>query len=220
MGIPVVPKDDDATAVAPGALVPMSDLDDDYMVADPDPDFRGWPVVLADGRKVGKVTDLIVDTTNMVVKYIETKVDHHVFNTDEDTYVLVPVGAGRLDDEHDRVVVDRLPGTQLAAAPQSGRGAPTPEQERELREYYEPATRTADSRDSGLFDQPRFWGKRRAGREDSPYLSRGRVKGGKASRGDRPVAGDVVVEAEIIEGVFVERPAKRGDQPGRSGPGV
>jgi hypothetical protein len=28
MGIPVVPKDDDATAVAPGALVPMSDLDD------------------------------------------------------------------------------------------------------------------------------------------------------------------------------------------------
>lgn len=166
----VVPKRDDARA-EPGELAHLSDLKD-FMIADPEPDIRGWEVVLRDGRKVGKVDDVIVDTSRMVVKYIEAKVDHHVLGTDEDQWVLIPIGAARLHEEHDEVVIDRLPTEGLAGAPRYARGIPTREQERELREYYEPATRFADAGEDGLFDARRFWGTRRAGRERAPYISR------------------------------------------------
>jgi hypothetical protein len=92
-------------------------------------------------------------------------------------------------------------------APRFERGVPTPEQERQLRDYYEPATRAADRRGNGLFDQRRFWGQRRAGREQSPYFMRGRSKAGSTAT---PVAAEVVVDAVVVE--------ERGGRPGRSQP--
>jgi len=41
------------------------------MIAEPDPDIRGWKVVLTDGQPVGKVDDVIVDTSDMTVRYLE-----------------------------------------------------------------------------------------------------------------------------------------------------
>jgi sporulation protein YlmC with PRC-barrel domain len=209
----VVPKTDDPAAVAPGLLAHLSDLED-YMIADPSPDFRGWEVVLPDGRRVGKVSDLIVDTNEMVVKYIEVKVDEdvlvprHPLTADTgEVYVLVPVGAARLADDEDAVIVDRLPRSGIEGAPRFARGVPTPEQERQLRDYYEPATRTADQRDGGLFDQRRFWGQRRAGREQSPYLTRGRSEAGSTAT---PVAAEMVVDAVVVE--------ERAGRPDRSRP--
>jgi sporulation protein YlmC with PRC-barrel domain len=209
----VVPKTDEPAAVAPGLLARLSDLKD-YMIADPYPDFRGWKVELPDGRRVGKVSDLIVDTNEMVVKYMEVKVDDDVLVPRDpftaatgEVYVLVPVGAARLADDEDAIIVDRLPKAGIENAPRFERGAPTPEQERQIRDYYEPATRTADQRDGGLFDQRRFWGQRRAERGQSPYLTRGRSEAGSTAT---PVAAEVVVDAVVVE--------KRVGQPGRSRP--
>jgi sporulation protein YlmC with PRC-barrel domain len=204
----VVPKRDDA-GVAPGMLAHLSDLHD-FMIADPDPDIRGWKVVLPDNRRVGKVDDLIVDTTDMVVKYLEVKVDAEVLASDEDTWVLVPIGAARVDERDDVVVVDRLPAAGLAGAPRFERGAPTPEQEEALRDYYEPATRAAGKRQGGLFDQQRFWGKRRKGREQAPYLTRTRG----VPEGAGPRAGEVVIEEVIVDGIVVEKDVALVDEPG------
>ena len=118
--IRLFPKDDDAS-VEPGELAHLSELSG-YMVEDPAPDLRGWTVKLRDGRAVGKVDDLVVDTDHLVVRYLEVKVGRDFRQRDEDEWVLVPIRAGHLHDAEDVVVVDRLPAGGMARAPRSRRG--------------------------------------------------------------------------------------------------
>jgi sporulation protein YlmC with PRC-barrel domain len=40
-----------------------------------DPDVRGWEVVGRDGRRVGEVKDLLVDTENPSTRYLEVRTD-------------------------------------------------------------------------------------------------------------------------------------------------
>lgn len=135
--IRIVPKRDDARAVAPGALAHLSDLDHDYMVADPLPDFRHWKVTLPDGRRLGKVDDIVVDTSTMMGKYVEVKADRDVLLGDEDRWVLVPVESVRIDSAEDRVVIDHLPAGGLANAPRHRGRIPTAEEERVVLGYFE-----------------------------------------------------------------------------------
>lgn len=136
----IVPKRDDASAVVPGALARLSDLDDDYMLADPLPDFRDWKVTLPDGRRVGKVDEILVDTSTMLAKYVEVKVDHKVLLDDEDRWVLVPVESVRIDAGNARVVIDHLPVGGLAGAPRHHRRLPTPEEQDAILTYFEITT--------------------------------------------------------------------------------
>jgi hypothetical protein len=169
-----------------------------FTLPDPLPEIRGWKVVLPDGRRAGTVEDLIVDTSGLVVKYLEVKVDHDFLGTDDDNWVLVPIGAARLDDGEERVIVDRLPVSGLEKAPRqyAGHPVPTRDQERALRDYYGSATDSEGRR--GLFDPRRFWGRH-------------------GSAGDTPPVEAVVVEEVIVDGVVTERPPRAG-QPGEARP--
>ena len=118
--IRLFPKDDNAAA-PPGELAHLSDLRD-YEIADPAPDIRGWTIKLRDGRTLGKVDDLIVDTDHLVVKFLEVKLAREYWGADDVEWMLVPIGAARLDEENDTVVVDRLPAGGLENAPRSRRG--------------------------------------------------------------------------------------------------
>jgi uncharacterized protein (TIGR02271 family) len=51
----------------------MSELGD-YRVSDEDPDPRGWSIVGRDGATIGRVEDLIVDTSAMKVRYLDVAV--------------------------------------------------------------------------------------------------------------------------------------------------
>lgn len=62
-----------STAVA-AEIAPLKDLKD-YQVAKGDPDVRGWEVAGRDGRRVGKVNDLLVDTGAMRVRYLDVVLD-------------------------------------------------------------------------------------------------------------------------------------------------
>lgn len=79
----------------------------EYGVARDEPDPRGWTVVNSEGRSVGEVTDLIVDTERMTAAYLDVELDTRLFDTrDEDRHVLVP-----LDRAHQvgrRVLVDEV----------------------------------------------------------------------------------------------------------------
>lgn len=99
----------------------LSDLGD-FQVADGYPDPRGWDVVAADGNKVGKVHDLIVDTGSMRTRYLDVKLDHDKVpaaagKRDDDWDVLIPVGAARLADDNDEVILPSMSATQLAVLP-------------------------------------------------------------------------------------------------------
>ena len=115
--IHVIPKTDDAS-VGAGQLMPMSDMPH-YIIEDPSPDLRGWTVKLRDGRTVGKIDDLVVDTDEMVVRYMEVKLAHEFRLEDDEEWLLLPLTATQFDEKYDIVTVDRVPAGGLSAVPRS-----------------------------------------------------------------------------------------------------
>jgi hypothetical protein len=111
-------------------LTPLSELKH-FRVADGDPDIRGWTVYASNGREIGVVDDLLVDTTRgeAVMLDIDLK------GTDRRT--LAPIRAAWVDVEHKRVILD---GAQLGAddeLPTLGRTTLTDEEARRFGERYE-----------------------------------------------------------------------------------
>jgi uncharacterized protein (TIGR02271 family) len=124
----------DTGATAPGGsqghLGRLNDLDE-FKVADGYPDPRGWDVKTSDGRAVGKVDDLIVDTAAMRVRYLSVEVDRSLGQLaqdaatpgDQGTHTLLPIGNVELDDRHDDVVVNGYSLEQVAGLPRYAGGA-------------------------------------------------------------------------------------------------
>lgn len=77
----------DLTADGAPRIVPMRSATD-YGVVDGDPDPRGMPVVGGDGNVAGTVSDVWVDTAEVLIRYIEVAVG----NGEDARTVLVPAG--------------------------------------------------------------------------------------------------------------------------------
>lgn len=58
----------------PTHLAPLRSLHN-HRVAEGDPDVRGWDVYGADGRRIGRVDDLLVDTETMKTRYLSVTLD-------------------------------------------------------------------------------------------------------------------------------------------------
>jgi sporulation protein YlmC with PRC-barrel domain len=90
----------------------------DYDVGRNDPDPRGWTVVNREGRSVGEVKDLIVDTERMAATYLDVELDTKLFDLrHDDPHVLVPVERAHRDGK--RLVVEDINSnwvTELCAA--------------------------------------------------------------------------------------------------------
>jgi photosynthetic reaction center H subunit len=163
-----------------GRLTHLDDLKD-FKVADGEPDIRGWAVKTAEGVRMGKVADLLVDSSAMKVRYMDVALDRKVLDLEDDRHVLVPIGAARLNDDDDVVVVNRQAG-ELTAMPEYRRGTITPNDERVLYDQYARGTSAAgttgvagtDERfyDQDHFDDREFLKGRRGGKDDSEYIVR------------------------------------------------
>ena len=123
------PTADEATS----PLAHSHDLEH-FKIPDGDPDPRGWDVKTADGRDLGKVSDLLVDTATGRIRYLELAVDKDVVKAGARDYYLVPIGEARLDDDRDDVVVN-LSAADLADVPLYERGPVSREYERSLQTY-------------------------------------------------------------------------------------
>jgi hypothetical protein len=150
-----------------------------YKVADGDPDIRGWEVKTTDGRKVGIVDDLIIDTRAMRARHVEVKADRNLLGIGaDDRYFLVPIGAACLDANANEVVVRRIPAGGFTAAWSYERGRFTSEREASLLTAYgydaakPESPSTGEAAGDDLYDDRRFWGRRRNGREGKPYITR------------------------------------------------
>lgn len=60
------------------SATPLSRLQN-YRISEGDPDVRGWEVLGADGRKIGEVDDLLVDTEALRVRYLNVNLDSGLF---------------------------------------------------------------------------------------------------------------------------------------------
>jgi len=181
-------------------IVPLDDVKGEFKVAEDEPDIRGWEVRTSDGTEVGKVSDLIVDTGQMKVRYIEVKLDGDVIGSDDDRVVLLPIGEARLDDDEDDVYVN-LDIASLTALPAYDRSNFDRSYETNLRDRFRGDTSvsgtasTASGTAGGMgeavsdlaaanrvpdadedfyqgssYDEGRLFGKRREGRENESYL--------------------------------------------------
>ena len=129
-------------------LMRLDDMDD-YEVASGDPDPRGWDVKARDGQTVGTVKQLLVDPRAMRVRYLEVELNDGLAASGSGQRVHVPVARARLRDDTDDVIVDLgVAGFALLGL----------------------ASMDLDADPGDGMDHARFFGQRRAGRADAPYL--------------------------------------------------
>ncbi|HEX9108693.1 MAG TPA: PRC-barrel domain-containing protein, partial [Longimicrobiales bacterium] len=95
-------------------LVPMEDADVEIEKNEPDP--RGWDVISGDGRKIGEVDGMFVDTAAMKVRYLEVPVDNDELELDDDAErrLMIPVRSVELDVDDERVLVPTLQSARIA----------------------------------------------------------------------------------------------------------
>ena len=149
-------------------VVPLDELDD-FKVAEGDPDVRGWSVMASDGRKIGEVDNLLIDTAAMKVRYLDVDLDDDLIDTDmdDDRHVLIPIGYARLDRDDDHIFVDALESTALGALPAYGQEGLTRDYETKLRTHFDRGYTAAtvdtdddeDYYDHEHYDENRFYGR-------------------------------------------------------------
>lgn len=80
-------------------LVSMHELEG-YTIADGEPDIRGWDVRTLNGREIGEIDDLLIDTDRGEVVMIEVEL------RDGGVRAEVPIRSVQLDRENKAVIVD------------------------------------------------------------------------------------------------------------------
>lgn len=117
-------------------LVRLKDADDLKIVKD-DPDVRGWPLLTADNMEVGKVDELIVDTRAMKVRYMVIDLYDDYAADKLDHYMLLPIGAARLHEKDNKVMVSGIKTTTVLNYPVYRNETITRDYERSLRAFFE-----------------------------------------------------------------------------------
>jgi uncharacterized protein (TIGR02271 family) len=86
-------------------------LDDGgWQVADGEPDVRGWDVVTADQRKVGRVDDLLADPAAEKVRFMTVEMSGMAKG---DERFRVPISRARIDEGRRQVIVDASSAADL-----------------------------------------------------------------------------------------------------------
>src|SRR6187401_3470667 len=115
-----------------------------YEIAEGEPDIRGWAIRSNEGRKLGVVKDLLINTRHMLAEFLEVELDEGV----EMRHVIVPIKRSLLNDAADEV---QFLGTSSDVVPR-------------------PDELTQSPMDLQL-NMSRFFGTRRDGRDPAVYLS-------------------------------------------------
>lgn len=185
-------------------VVPLDELDD-YTVAEGDPDVRGWDVLSADGRKIGEVDNLLVDTGAMKVRYLEVEVDREILQGSGDRHILVPIGYARLHEEDDQVLVDTLNSSDVMGLPEYHQAPLTREYESSVRERFDRGFTGAGPTGAGAefyagkgYDEEEFYRTRRTTERPATERTRTDVPSERGERFEahrRPQPGEVEIDS-------------------------
>ncbi|HYX22874.1 MAG TPA: PRC-barrel domain-containing protein [Thermoanaerobaculia bacterium] len=174
---------DPAASPAAPQIAPLTHLKD-YKVAKEDPDVRGWPLIARDGRTVGKVHDLLVDTAALRVRYLDVELERDLVASAPVVpgtaapppvvdrgdgkaaghHVLAPIGFARLDEDHKRVYLDGMDAHDAAVLPAYDHQAFNRDYETGVRRRWDPRWSPAPNQDfyaGDAYDESRFYGPRR-----------------------------------------------------------
>lgn len=90
-------------------IVPLS-LAADFWVSAHDSDLAGWPVIGADGLVAGNVSELWIDKSDRLIRYMQ-------IGDAEGGPLLAPMTMAKVDRRRRRVVLDALNAAQFAGVP-------------------------------------------------------------------------------------------------------
>jgi sporulation protein YlmC with PRC-barrel domain len=85
-------------------LAPLADR----APADGCADVRGWPVDGTDGHALGRVSELLVDTSSRRVTHLELALDEDEEEGEPTAHARVPIEAVRIDDRARRVTIGSI----------------------------------------------------------------------------------------------------------------
>lgn len=112
----LAPEEDDERDLE---LRRMGEMEDEYQLAGEDP--RGWKVLTGDGRKVGRVAELLMEPAEMKARFLDVVVDEDELELEPvDRHILVPSDRVRLSRKKKNVVVSGLLAHDLADYPHYG----------------------------------------------------------------------------------------------------
>jgi hypothetical protein len=164
-------------------LTPLRELEK-FTIAEGEADIRGWEVQTVSGREVGKISDLLVDTTTDEVVMLDVDL------AGSDRHTLAPVRAAQLDRGRRVVVIDSADLRDVADFPSLHRNAPlTDDEARLFGQRYDAAYG-----DRG-WSQERDWRVRRGG-DELRFHRRAADLGAGASAG-APASGDTRADREV-----------------------
>lgn len=114
----------------------------DYKVASDYPDVRGWELLDAEGRRIGKIDNLLVNKFEERVVYLDVEVNeelikkgHEVFRTpasegiheylnkEGEDHLVVPIGAVAIDEDAGNVVCNTISFDTFAQTNRYNKGA-------------------------------------------------------------------------------------------------
>ena len=113
----------------------------DYKVASHYSDVRGWELIDAEGREIGKIDNLLVNKRAEKVVYLDVEVNedlikeghetyaksagegvHEYLNKDGEDHLIVPIGAVAIDNENKKVISNTINFDTFTRSSRVGRG--------------------------------------------------------------------------------------------------
>jgi sporulation protein YlmC with PRC-barrel domain len=84
-----------------------------YAVERHQTDPRGWEIVNSDHRRIGKVEDLIVDTSTMRAVYLDVELDAKQFDLHDDPRIVIPVERADRHGDHKHLMVSGMDAARV-----------------------------------------------------------------------------------------------------------
>ncbi|MEO6000422.1 MAG: DUF2382 domain-containing protein [Chitinophagaceae bacterium] len=110
-----------------------------YEIAEGEPDIRGWLVRTLQNQEIGKVKELLFDTSSLRVRYVVVQLDGKPLNL-VSRDLLIPIGLAELHEKEKVVLFPEISVGHFASLPEYKRGKVTMQFERDIRAVFAPSS--------------------------------------------------------------------------------
>lgn len=135
-----------------------------HQISPGEPDIRGWVVVGADGRRIGRVCDVLVELHSLTARHLEIALDTSIAARAGATTIVLPVESSQAAPIRSEIHLRAVTTDDLVDVPSFVTG-PEPvhaEKMERLQQFFRCHERPADPTD--------FWRLRRRERAAQPYV--------------------------------------------------
>jgi sporulation protein YlmC with PRC-barrel domain len=135
-----------------------------HRIAPGEPDIRGWLVIAADGRRLGRITDVLIDLDTLAAEHLAVRLDRGIASQLDRATVVLPLESGQAAAVRPHVHLRRTTTHDLAGLPAVDGDALESHDEHRLRAFFK------CDKEPGAAAHG-FWSRRRRERATLPYVA-------------------------------------------------